>query len=194
MDRNPTMTSIIAVLVTTGIATLIPIADVMAQGNATAATNATSPQGNATAATNATSPHFIAKLTGESAVPPVTTNATGTAEFTVVGDGKTVQYGIDAENIDQVTDAYLAYSTGGRFIDIVQLRASVDDGVTGPINGPLVEGNFTQADFLERARNAVPEMTDLLKIVLDGNAYVRVHTVDNPLGEIVGRVTPNMPS
>lgn len=81
-----------------------------------------------------------------------------------------------------------------RFIDIVQLRASVDDGVTGPVNGPLVEGNFTQADFLERARNAVPEMSDLLKIVLDGNAYARVHTVDNPLGEIVGRVTPNMPS
>jgi hypothetical protein len=37
-------------------------------------------------------------------------------------------------------------------------------------------------------------MSDLLKLILDGNAYVKVLTTDAPLGKIVGKITPNLPS
>ena len=135
---------------------------------------------------------FTANLTGESALPPVTTNATGTAEFAVVGDGNTMKYKIDANNIDKVTDVYVAASSGGRFADLVQLRSGVNEGPSGPISGTLVEGNFTSADFTGRLN--IDQMSDLLKLILDGNAYIRVQTIDEPLGLIVGKITPNLPS
>jgi hypothetical protein len=47
---------------------------------------------------------FSANLTGDLTFPLTVTNATGTAEFTVVGDGNTMRYKIDTNNIDKVTD------------------------------------------------------------------------------------------
>lgn len=135
---------------------------------------------------------FSANLTGDLTFPPTVTNATGTAEFTVVGDGSTMRYNIDTDNIDKVTDVYMAASSGGRYVDLVQLRSGVNEGVTGPINGTLVEGNFTASDFTGRLN--VDQMSDLLKLILDGNAFIRVQTTDAPLGKIVGKITPNLPS
>ena len=135
---------------------------------------------------------FTANLTGDLTFPPTVTNATGTAEFTVVGDGNTMRYKIDTNNIDKVTDVYVAASSGGRYVDLVQLRSGVDEGVAGPISGTLVEGNFTASDFTGRLN--IDQMSDLLKLILDGNAYVRVQTTDAPLGKIVGKITPNLPS
>ena len=135
---------------------------------------------------------FSANLTGDLTFPPTVTNATGTAEFTVVGDGYTLRYKIDANNIDKVNNVYVAASSGGRYVDLVQLRSGVNEGVSGPISGTLVEGNFTASDFTGRLN--IDQMSDLLKLIIDGNAYVRVQTTDAPLGKIVGKITPNLPS
>ena len=135
---------------------------------------------------------FSANLTGDLTFPPTVTNATGTAEFTVVGDGSTMRYNIDTNNIDKVNDVYVSASSGGRYVDLVQLRSGVNEGVTGPISGTLVEGNFTASDFTGRLN--IDQMSDLLKLILDGNAYVKVLTTDAPLGKIVGKITPNLPS
>ena len=169
-----------------------------AQNNATG-TNATGTnttttagaQNNATQ-TQGSTPQFSANLTGDLTFPPTVTNATGTGEFTVVGDGNTMQYTIDANNIDKVTDVFVAESSGGRYADLVQLRSGVNDGISGPINGTLVEGNFTSSDFTGRLN--INQMSDLEKLIHDGNAYVRIQTFDAPLGKIVGKITPNLPS
>ena len=147
--------------------------------------------GNTTQAQGST-PQFSANLTGDLTFPPTVTNATGTGEFTVVGDGNTMRYTIDANNIDKVTDVFVAASSGGRYADLVQLRSGVNEGISGPINGTLVEGNFTSSDFTGRLN--IDQMSDLLKLILDGNAYVRIQTFDAPLGKIVGKITPNLPS
>ena len=146
--------------------------------------------GNTTQAQGSTS-QFSANLTGELTFPPTVTNATGTGEFTVAGDGNTMRYTIDANNIDKVTDVFVAASSGGRYADLVQLRSGVNEGISGPINGTLVEGNFTSSDFTGRLN--IDQMSDLLKLILDGNAYVRIQTFDAPLGKIVGKITPNLP-
>ena len=161
--------------------------------NNTARTNTTTAGagvGNTTQAQGST-PQFSANLTGELTFPPTVTNATGTGEFTVVGDGNTMQYTIDANNIDKVTDVFVAASSGGRYADLVQLRSGVNEGISGPINETLVEGNFTSSDFTGRLN--IDQMSDLLKLILDGNAYVRIQTFDAPLGKIVGKITPNLP-
>ena len=101
-------------------------------------------------------------------------------------------YKIDANNIDRVNNVYVAASSGGRYVDLVELRSGVNEGVTGPISGTLVEGNITASDFTGRLN--INQMSDLLKLIIDGNAYVRVQTTDAPLGKIVGKITPNLPS
>ena len=172
------MAYVITALSIASVSMLSPVTNVIAQTNTTAGAQESGAQ-------------FSANLTGELASPPVVTNATGTGEFTVVGDGNTMKYIIDAKNIDKVTDVYVAASSGGRYADLVQLRSGVNEGVSGSIDGTLVEGNFTSADFTGRLN--VDQMSDLLKLIIDGNAYIRVQTTDEPLGKIVGKITPNLP-
>ena len=211
---------IVAALFIASIPALTPVAIVVAQNNTagtntttagaqnnTAGTNTTTAGAqNNTAGTNTTTagagvgnttqaqgstPQFSANLTGDLTFPPTVTNATGTGEFTVVGDGNTMQYTIDANNIDKVTDVFVAASSGGRYADLVQLRSGVNEGISGPISETLVEGNFTSSDFTGRLN--IDQMSDLLKLILDGNAYIRIQTFDAPLGKIVGKITPNLP-
>ena len=197
---------IVAVLFTASIAALTPVAIVVAQNNTTGTNTTTAGAQNNTTGTNTTTvgagvgnttqaqgstSQFSANLTGELTFPPTVTNATGTGEFTVAGDGDTMRYTIDANNIDKVTDVFVAASSGGRYADLVQLRSGVNEGISGPINGTLVEGNFTSSDFTGRLN--IDQMSDLLKLILDGNAYVRIQTFDAPLGKIVGKITPNLP-
>jgi hypothetical protein len=197
---------IVAALFIASISALTPVAIVVAQNNTTGTNTTTAGAQNNTTGTNTTTvgagvgnttqaqgstPQFSANLTGELTFPPTVTNATGTGEFTVVGDGNTMRYTIDANNIDKVTDVFVAASSGGRYADLVQLRSGVNEGISGPINGTLVEGNFTSSDFTGRLN--IEQMSDLLKLILDGNAYVRIQTFDAPLGKIVGKITPNLP-
>ena len=195
---------IVAALFTASIAALTPVANVVAQNNTTGANTTTAGAQNNTTGTNTTTagvgnttqaqgstPQFSANLTGDLTFPPTVTNATGTGEFTVVGDGNTMRYTIDANNIDKVTDVFVAASSGGRYADLVQLRSGVNEGISGPISGTLVEGNFTSSDFSGRLN--IDQMSDLLKLILDGNAYVRIQTFDAPLGKIVGEITSNLP-
>ena len=212
---------IVAALFTASIAALTPVAIVVAQNNTTVTNTTTAGAQNNTTVTNTTTagaqnnttvtntttagagvgnttqaqgfaPQFSANLTGDLTFPPTVTNATGTGEFTVVGDGNTMRYTIDADNIDKVTDVFVAASSGGRYADLIQLRSGVNEGISGPINGTLVEGNLTSSDFTGRLN--IDQMSDLLKLILDGNAYVRIQTFDAPLGKIVGKITPNLPS
>lgn len=132
---------LIKALSAVGLVTLTPVANVIAQGNTTD-NNATTGVRNSAQAQGSTS-QFSANLNGELTFPPTVTNATGGGQFTVVGDGNTMRYSIDADNIDKVTDVFIAASSGGRYVDLVQLRSGVNEGITGPINGTLVEGNFT---------------------------------------------------
>lgn len=184
------LTYIVAAFSIASITMLLPVESVIAQANTTD-TNTTTTTADNTTGAQESGAQFSTNLTGELAFPPVVTNATGTGEFTV-GDGNTMKYIIDAKNIDKVTDVFVTASSGGRYVDLVQLRSAVNEGVSGRISGTLVEGNFTSADFTGRLN--VDQMSDLLKLMLDGNAYIRVQTTDEPLGKIVGKITPNLPS
>src|SRR5215475_495900 len=48
---------------------------------------------------------YISTLTGQGEIPPTNTKATGTAEFTLSGDGKTMSYLLNVQNINKVTMA-----------------------------------------------------------------------------------------
>ena len=81
----------------------------------------------------------------------------------------------------------LGSSTGGRFTDLVFTQYAPTQGLIAGGNGSA-RGNFTFANFTGPLQGK--QMSDFLKMLLDGNIYLNTRTVYNPLGEIGGKVKP----
>lgn len=129
---------------------------------------------------------FTAKLTGKDEVPPKNTKATGTAEFNVTADGKTMTYKVNVMNMDKVTQAHI--HSGKQEVNgppVVWLYNSSKP--SGPMNGMLSQGNITSSDLVGPLKGK--QISDLVKLINDGQAYVNVHTETNPKGEIRGQVS-----
>jgi hypothetical protein len=130
---------------------------------------------------------FIANLTGGEEVPPRSTGASGTAQIFV--EGNQVTYAIEVDDITAVTAAHIHAEPGA-------------PGVNGPVRLFL---------YPPRAGDPAPQVTTTNKLILvqatvdssnvsgitfdqlltamrTGNAYVNVHTVQFPGGEIRGTV------
>jgi hypothetical protein len=132
--------------------------------------------------------HVYTDLTGEG-IPlmQVNTDASGRATFSLVGDGNTVSYTINGTNLENISGVVLGSSTGGRFTDLVLIHYAPTQGLIAEGNGSAT-GNFTSADFTGPLQGK--QMTDFLKMLLDGNIYLNIRTTDNPLGEIGGKIKP----
>jgi hypothetical protein len=129
---------------------------------------------------------FTAKMTGKDEVPPHDTKATGTAEFTLSADGKTMSYKVDVMNIDKVTVAHIHQGKPGENGPPVVWLFNSASNPTGPMNGKLSEGKITSSDLVGPLKGK--QISDLVKLINDGNAYANVHTQQNPKGEIRGQI------
>lgn len=123
---------------------------------------------------------FTAELTGSAEIPPVTTMATGNADFTVTGD--TVAYSIEVTHLKDVTGAHIhlaAKMANG------PVAVSLFNGPKQSIDsGELTHGTFTAADL-----HGVT-LDKLVTAMSKGEAYVNVHTAAHPKGEIRGQIAP----
>ena len=132
-------------------------------------------------------PDFDAILTGTSEVPPVQTNASGSADLDVeIEDGqRVVDYEIFVNNIDRVTQAHIHQGSSNETGPIIVplFNASTP---TGPVTGQLTEGQFTSANFVGPLQGR--QLDDLIALMQNGTAYVNLHTEQNPDGEIRGTI------
>ncbi|MGN6631473.1 MAG: CHRD domain-containing protein [Nitrososphaeraceae archaeon] len=128
---------------------------------------------------------FAATLSGKDEVPPKNTKATGAAEFTLSSDGKTMTYKVNVKDIDKVTMAHIHQGKAGVNGPVVAVLFK-SNSPTGPENGALSQGNIT-SDKLEGPLKG-KQVSDLVKLVEDGNTYSNVHTQQNPKGEIRGQI------
>jgi hypothetical protein len=126
----------------------------------------------------------LAKMTGTQEVPPKDTKATGTATFVPTPDQMTLAYRVES-NTNYNTMANIHKGKAGENGPIVVTF------FTSPTPGGIVpfmaHGNL-RANDLEGAL-AGKQITDLIKMIKDGDAYVNVHTVQNPNGEIRGQIS-----
>jgi hypothetical protein len=128
---------------------------------------------------------FTAKLTGKDEVPAKDTKANGTAEFNLSADGKMMAYVVDVMNIDKVTQAHIhSGKTGENGPVVVWLFNSSTP--SGPMNGMLSQGNIQSNDLVGPLKGK--QISDLVKLINDSQAYVNVHTEPNPKGEIRGQI------
>jgi CHRD domain len=125
------------------------------------------------------SPTFTAELTGKNEVPPVNTQATGVAQFQLSADGKEINYDLSARDLN-----------GFMMAHIHQGKAE-ENGQ--PITSPLSigKGKITSTDL--QGPLAGKQISDLVNIIKNGQAYVNVHTDQNQNGEIRGQITSGNP-
>jgi hypothetical protein len=132
---------------------------------------------------------FRATLSGNEEVPPINTQATGSATFTVTTDENRMSYRIHVINIDKVTMAHIhSGKIGQNGPVVVTLFQSKAATTTSPIkNGILSQGTITSANLEGPLKGK--QISDLVKLINDGNAYANVHTKQNPKGEIRGQIS-----
>lgn len=128
---------------------------------------------------------FSAQLSGNEEVPPVQTDATGSAEFTAPHFDN-IGYSLNVSNIDKVTMAHIHSGKQGENGPPVVTLFMAETPSTEPINGNLVSGNITNANL--EGPMAGKTVMDLTKSMELGETYVNVHTEENPKGEIRGQI------
>lgn len=128
---------------------------------------------------------FVAELSGDNEVPPVSTDATGEAKFTV--DGNEVHFELEVEDGENVFGAAGAHihcaPEGANGPVVVFLAGAVPGGFDGDIE---VKATFDGDNIVNTVCGAT--IAELVESMESGDAYVNVHSTQNPGGEIRGQI------
>lgn len=134
---------------------------------------------------------FVAHLWGREQVPPIATQALGVATLEVAPDGNSIRYRLEVSRAVNVQMAHIHVAPPGQNGPVVvwlyppapppQLRP-------GRLDGELASGAFTAANLVgPLARQPLAALLERMRV---GEAYVNVHTVADPAGEIRGQILP----
>jgi CHRD domain-containing protein len=119
---------------------------------------------------------FNAHLSGDNEVPARQTHATGQATFTLSTDGTSLQYRINASNIENVVGVRLQLAPAGETgPEIAVLFGPVAPG-GGRVTGVLATGILTAPNLI--GPMAGRTISDLISEVQAGRVYVNVVTDD----------------
>lgn len=146
------------------------------------------------AGASAGSGNFRAHLAGRNEVPAVDTNAQGQAMI-MIGDGS-VDYKLIVANILDVTQSHIhcgAEGVNGPVVVFLYPPGPPPVLIAGRSDGVLAEGTFTNANIIPRPDSeacpgGVANLDDLIAKIQSGDAYVNVHTVAWPGGEVRGQL------
>lgn len=141
---------------------------------------------------------FSARLTGSKEVPPVDTDAAGRIRLAAKSQDA-LDYQISLSNLNGVvTGAHIHRgSTGTNGPVVANLNiggafasASAGDGSASASTSS--GGTITSSDL--KGPLAGKHVSDLIKLIEDGNAYANVHTRQHPNGEIRGQLSSSSSS
>ncbi len=129
--------------------------------------------------------YFDGKLTGKDEVPSKDTKATGIAGFNVIGNNS-LSYTVNVTGIQKVTAAHIHQGKAGENgpVVVTLFKTTSPSAMT---NGTLSKGNITSTNL--EGPLAGKQISDLISLIMNGNAYVNVHTDANPKGEIRGQLS-----
>ena len=128
---------------------------------------------------------FWTGLEGEFEKPRVDTNASGMAVFKITQDR--IWYLINITGIDKVTSAHIHSGALSENGPILASLFGSNDTETGNINGTLTQGNIT-GQMLEGQAAVSDQLSEIVSGMKNGTAYVDVHTINYPAGEIRGQI------
>ncbi|MBD2870806.1 CHRD domain-containing protein [Paenibacillus arenilitoris] len=131
---------------------------------------------------------FTAILRGKNEVPPVRTNATGSTLFQLNRAGDALFFKLTVRDIRRVTAAHIHLGPKGVNGPVVAfLFGDSPFGIT--VRKGVVTGRLTAANLMGPLSGRT--IADLVREIKNNNAYVNVHTEQNPNGEIRGQIFKN---
>ena len=133
--------------------------------------------------------NFVAVLSGGEEVPPNDSRARGQASFQLSRDGTELSYRLIVANIENVTQAHIHMApvgANGPVVAWLYPDSPPSQLVPGRFQGVLAEGTITDADLVGALAGA--GLSALLDVLRAGDAYVNVHTVQYPPGEVRGQI------
>jgi hypothetical protein len=130
----------------------------------------------------------VAVLKGGNEVPPVTTDGFGLAALGVNRAETAIGFVLTTFRLEGIRMAHIHCGAPGVNGPVVAfLFGPVDPpGVTK--NGLLSHGAIRDEDVIDGVCPGVTDVQDLVALIRAGGAYVNVHTVANPAGEIRGQI------
>lgn len=148
---------------------------------------------------------FRARLHGLEEVPPVATEGTGSFTATLSSDGGSLTYELTYNNLNaQILFSHIHFGFPKEATGIMVFLCGPAAGAMGgpPAGTPnppacpgmtsgTVSGTLTAADVIGPNTQGITPGEDFAKVVQalrEGAAYVNVHTVRSPAGEIRGQV------
>jgi hypothetical protein len=134
---------------------------------------------------------FKALLSGDQEVPAVITTAQGDATFKLSDNGSELSFRLNINNTDNVQMAHIHLAAkGANGPVVVWLYPSAPPAVLKPgrFDGVLATGTITAANLTGQLQGQ--PLSALIDQIKAGTAYVNVHTVKNPGGEIRGQILP----
>ncbi len=148
--------------------------------------------GGTAAAVAVSQRNFSTHLSGANEVPAIETQGQGQAILRISKDETEIDFRLITANLTDITQAHIhcgAPSVNGPVV--VFLFGLVAEGVTQ--NGVLSSGTITNANVIARPDSpecpgGVTDLDDVIAKLRSGDAYVNVHTLENPGGEIRGPV------
>ncbi len=127
---------------------------------------------------------FEAKLLGKNETKMVKTKARGEFDLKMSKDGKELTYVLKVKDIENATAAHIhAGKKGEEGAPVVGLFKGPKEG---KFSGVLAKGTITDDKLVGPLAGKTVE--DLEKMIKEGDAYVNVHTTQDPAGEIRGQL------
>lgn len=170
---------------TTGFVSLVSISIILSMTAVVGTLGVIAPLPNQATAQEPGVQEFDAILTSAAEVPPVQSSASGFAELEVEEGSDNMEYGIIAINIDKVTKAHIHQGSSSEAGPVVATLFNASTP-TGPTSGELTDGFITSANLEGPLQGK--QLSDLIALMQNGQAYVNVHTEQNPDGEIRGTI------
>jgi hypothetical protein len=130
---------------------------------------------------------FSASLSGDNEVPAVASEGTGLATASLNDSQTALDYTLITFGLEGAVQAHIHLGPAGENGDVVAfLFGPEPSGVTR--DGILAQGTITEADLIPVMNVFDGTMATLIDHLRAGTAYVNVHTLANPPGEIRGQI------
>jgi len=129
---------------------------------------------------------FSATLSGKDEVPPTKSIANGTAKFLVNENDSQISYLVNLTGLKKITQAHIHNGTSGQNGDVL-VNLSNSKSAKNPDNPEIqLTGTITKDDLQGPLKGR--ELSDLLIVMRNGQAYVNAHTEIYPKGAIRGQI------
>jgi hypothetical protein len=131
--------------------------------------------------------NFGASLSGANEVPPLTSEASGFTALSINDAQTAIDYRLITFGLVDIVQAHIHIGSADENGPVVVfLFGPEPDGVTQ--DGIIGQGTITEADLIEVPGVFDGSMAQFIDNLRAGTAYVNVHTMASPAGEIRGQV------